>query len=107
MDLQDIFEDAGHVVVGIAATTSEALSHAVRSVPFHLAVLDIDLAEGDDGIATAVRLREQHGIEALFVSARREYEERARQLGWKPVGFIGKPYLPEQVLAAIERVANS
>lgn len=107
MDLNDILDDAGHEVVGIAATTAEAVQLAAASVPFDLAILDIDLAEGDDGIETASLLRRQHGIEALFVSGRIDEESRARALSWQPVGFIGKPYLPSQVLAALKRVEDS
>ncbi len=105
LDLQDILTEAGHVVVGIAMTTAQALRMAGASAPLDLAVLDIDLARGDDGIEAADRLRREHGVEALFVSAHMEEEERARGLGWKPLGFVGKPYLPSQVLAAVERVA--
>ena len=50
MDLRDIFEDVGHTVVGIAATTAEAISIASVSMPFYLAVLDIELEVGTTGL---------------------------------------------------------
>lgn len=102
MDLQDILADAGHTVVGIAMTMAQALQIAADAAPIDLAVLDIDLARGDDGIETADRLRKEHGVEALFVSAHLEEEERARSLGWKPLGFVSKPYLPSQVLSVLQ-----
>ncbi len=104
MDLQDILEDAGHTVVGIAPATQQALELAAGAVPFDVAILDIDLAGSDDGIETAHKLRGEHGIDALFVSARRDEEERARNLGWKPIGFIAKPFMEAQILAALEGV---
>lgn len=107
LDLEDILKDAGHVVVGIARSMRDALELARRSAPFDLAVLDIDLVGSADGIETAERRRSRHGVEALFVSARAEEEERARALDWKPIGFIGKPYLSVQVLKAIEQVDPS
>ncbi len=105
LDLQDIFEDAGHTVVGTAATMRDALLRASTSTPFDLAVLDVDLAGSDDGIMTANRLRDEFGIEALFVSGRADAEVRARRLNWKPLGFISKPYLPRQVLQAVRQVS--
>ncbi|RFC61846.1 response regulator [Fulvimarina endophytica] len=83
------------------------MSHAAASISFHIVVLDIDLARGDDGITTAILLREEHGIEALFVSAHHKHEVRALSLDWKPIGFIGKPYLPQQVLAAIDKIGHA
>lgn len=107
LDLEDILVEAGHAVVGIAATTTQALTIAAGSAPFDLAILDIDLASGDDGVATASRLRREYGVDALFVSAMREEEERALSLEWKPIAFIGKPYLPRHILSALRSVEKN
>ena len=104
IDLQDILEDAGHVVIGVARSMLEALSIATASKPFDLAILDIDIVGVGDGIETAERLRSEHGMEALFVSGRSEEKERALSLNWKPIGFIGKPYLQQHVLRAVKQV---
>jgi two-component system, response regulator PdtaR len=104
IDLQDILEDAGHTVVGIAPAMQQAIDLAAGAMPFDVAILDIDLAGCDDGIETAHRLRAEHGIDALFVSARIEEEARARELGWRPIGFIAKPFMETQILAALSRV---
>ncbi len=104
MDLHDILEDAGHTVIGIAQAMQQALDIAASSRPFDIAILDIDLAGSDDGIETAHRLRAEHGIDALFVSAWVYEEARARSLGWQPIGFISKPFMEAQILAAIKGV---
>lgn len=101
LDLMDILEDAGHIVVGVAESMERALELATASVPFDVAIMDVDLSGGPDGVETARRLREQHDVPSLFVSGRLTDESRALAAEWGPLGFIGKPFLPEQVLGAI------
>ncbi|MBB3951037.1 response regulator [Aureimonas jatrophae] len=105
LHLEGILEDAGHEVVGTAASSSAALDLARRSVPFDLAIMDVDLLDGPNGVETARRLREEHGVASLFVSGRLEEEVQAMGLAWKPLGFIGKPFMEAQIIEALERIA--
>lgn len=65
-----LIEDAlglhGHVVVGTADTSTEALRIADAEKP-DLALCDIRLAEGDNGVLVAQHLAER-GIPSLFLS---------------------------------------
>lgn len=104
MDLQFILEDAHHIVVGIANSMTTALALADDHVPFDVAIMDVDLAGGSDGIETAGRLRDEHNVASLFVSGRLTEENRALAAEWRPVGFISKPFLDSQILDALKKV---
>lgn len=97
LDLEAILEDAGHTVVGIAASMRRALELASVAVPFDLAIMDIDLMDGRRGVEAAQALREQHDITSLFVSGTIDDEVRAEALAWKPLGFVSKPFIEQQI----------
>jgi DNA-binding response OmpR family regulator len=80
-------EDAGHRVLGPAASYEEALQLAGRDRP-QLALVDIDLQHPGDGVELARAFRDLH-IPSLFVSAQSALASRHRELA---VGCIGKPY---------------
>lgn len=100
MDLDFILEDAGFRVVGIAPSMHAALNIADQK-HIDIAIMDINLANGTNGIETAKRLRQDHDVPSLFVSAEITERTRVAALKWEPVGFIGKPYRAEQIIEAI------
>ena len=93
---------AGHRVVGPAATSEEALRLAEQTNP-ELALVDIDLHDGDDGIALARTLRDRYGTPALFLSGQ---VPRALANKDAALGLIRKPYDPESVLGAVAYVGE-
>ena len=93
---------AGHRVVGPAATSEEALRLAEQTNP-ELALVDIDLHDGDDGIALARTLRERYGTPSLFLSGQ---VPRALANKDAALGLIRKPYDPESVLGAVAYVGE-
>ena len=66
MLVEDALTLHGHTVVGIANTLDMALDIAARERP-DLALCDVQLALGDDGVAVARALAER-GIPSLFLS---------------------------------------
>lgn len=107
MHLEAIVTDAGHTVVGIAATMAAALKLAEHNRPIGLAIMDIDLLSRPDGIETARRLRNDHAISSLFVTAHLTEANVTRAQDVQPIGFIGKPFIDEQIVAAIEPFVGS
>ncbi|WP_192845792.1 response regulator [Aureimonas sp. AU22] len=103
LDLQTIIEDAEHHLVGIADTMGRALALATGA-NVDVAIMDIELATMPDGIETARRLREEHGVRSLFVSANIEVGTRAAAAVLDPVGFIDKPFVARQILGALDPV---
>ncbi len=103
MDLRDIIEEAGHEVAGVATRMSEALTVASEH-PLDVAIMDYNIAGHHNGVDVARRLREEYGIGSLFVSASINDRLRAMAAEWSPVGFIGKPFIAQQIVKALSSV---
>ncbi|WP_062234770.1 response regulator [Aureimonas sp. N4] len=102
LDLEDILLEAGHMVAGQASDMSEAIILAERCEGrMDVAIMDVNLARGSNGVETAAALRQRWNIPSLFVSGNLDEKTRAMALEWKPIGFVGKPYSEREVLAAI------
>ena len=102
--LADLVEEAGHRVSGIAHDADEALAAAARHRPA-FAIMDLRLSHGASGIDVARQLYELHGLRCLFVSANIDHEVRLRVAELQPLGFIGKPFLTAEVIAAVRDAA--
>jgi len=97
-DLSETVISMGHRVAGTAATQEEALAVAAAANPT-LALMDLRLAHGDSGIATAQALRERSSVPIIFVTA---FAEELRQRGLDHLGpVIKKPFTREQIERAI------
>jgi two-component system, response regulator PdtaR len=95
-------EEAGYCVLGPVESTSDALQ-AAEEWPPDLALIDIDLGRGGDGAALAEALRRRWNVPCLFISGERPMAYAARNAA---LGVIGKPVLPQTILACVE-VARS
>ena len=102
--LQDLVEEAGHRVATMAHDAAGALAAAAQRPPA-FAIMDIRLANGASGIDVARQLYQEYGVRCLFVSANIDEEVRARVAGLEPLGFIGKPFLAAEVIAAVQAAA--
>ena len=99
MALADSLEDAGHEVVGPAATMAEALALCEGAPPPELAVLDIDLRDGSNGVDVARALLERWGVLSIFASGQGVEARRARDVA---LGYIRKPYETDTVLRGVQ-----
>ena len=95
--LETDLTNAGHQVIGPAATAEKALLLAQATEP-DLALVDIKLADDSDGVALARLLLERFDIPSLFLSGSAEQARAAQDVA---IGYIPKPYLTATVLAAI------
>lgn len=99
-DLADTVRGMGHTVCGNAATMDEALTLAAEHTPT-LALMDIRLAEGDNGIEVARELRRQRFLPVIFVTA---FPDELAKRGLEHLGpVIPKPFTREQIEQAITR----
>jgi len=98
--LRDFLEEAGCKVVGLAADHHSAVSAAISAQP-DLAVMDIKLAKGTDGVAAALEIFDRTGVRSIFASASVDAETMRMAETAKPIAWVKKPYRPEDVVAAI------
>jgi len=97
MALQAELEDAGYRVLDLTARSQEALA-AARGCKPHLALVNIQLAGGDDGIALAHELQAM-GIPVLFISGQ---SGRAQGAHTAAIGSLPKPYSVADMVKAVD-----
>lgn len=93
-----VLEGAGHSVVGPLRDAAKALRVGVRELP-DLALVDVLLAGGEDGLSLARKLWEEHSIPSLLITG---FDHRAEGARGFAVGLLRKPVMP---VALIESVA--
>ncbi len=99
--IQEVLEELGFAVAGIASSGPEALSLTSHAVP-DLALVDIRLAGPMDGIELAGELLRRFNVRSIFLSGAFNAETLARARGVDPLGFIAKPFRPSQVFNALQ-----
>ena len=100
MELESLLQDAGHDVVGIAASSVEALALG-RDLAPDLAFVDIHLTDGPTGVDVARHLATQHQVTVLFVTAN---TKRIPEHFAGAQGVIAKPYTERGVREALAYV---
>ena len=100
LDIETLVSEAGHEVVGLAATHSEAIDEARRAKP-ELVLADIQLADGSSGIAAVNDILDEINVPVIFVTA---YPERLLT-GERPepAFLIAKPFRSEMLKAVISQ----
>lgn len=106
MDLEDILIEAGYAVVGNAVDMHQAIAMCERhGERIDIAIMDVHLARGTNGVETAKVLRQRWNIPSLFVSGNIDEKMQALALEWQPAGFVGKPFSQREVLKALATVS--
>jgi CheY-like chemotaxis protein len=100
LELESLLQDAGHDVVGIAASSTEALALG-RDLKPDLAFVDIHLADGPTGVDVARHLTDQHHVTVLFMTAN---AKRIPEDFAGAQGVIAKPYTERGVREALAYV---
>lgn len=98
--IRDLVEHAGHEVIAMARNPAEAVAAAAEHRP-DFAIMDIRLESGASGLEAARMLYEGWGVRSIYVSANLDEETRAHAGQFKPLGFVGKPFLAAELLDAI------
>ncbi|MBD8689495.1 response regulator [Rhizobium skierniewicense] len=102
LDLEDMLLDAGYDVVGQASHMQQAIALADQhGGNVDVAIMDVNLARGTNGVETAAALRERWNIPSLFVSGNLDERTREAALPLQPLGFVGKPYSEREVLSSL------
>ncbi len=98
LTLEDILLEAGYLVCGIAQHPAEALALAAAHGP-DLAIVDVRLAEGGDGIALADALCATSSVLILFATGNPDEVFARARFGH---GCLSKPFEAEWLLRALD-----
>jgi two-component system, response regulator PdtaR len=102
--LVDMLEELGCVVVGIARTAAGAVSAAREHLP-DVVMLDINLAEGSDGIEAAREINRAQVTSFVFVTGRADERTWQRAKAAVPCSYVVKPFDMAAIDAALQRRA--
>ncbi len=104
LDVADIVRNAGHEVVGIAATEKAAVDLAKKHSP-HLVLADIQLRGSDSGISAVKEIMTSMAVPVIFVTGYPERLLTGTQL--EPAFVISKPFDPDLLRAAIAQALDT
>lgn len=103
--LADIVVDMGFEVVGPAAERGEALSLAASHSPA-LAIVDVSLQGGRDGIGVGQELAQRADIALVFMSGHDGVEAWPEVRALSPAAVLRKPCPPDEIEAVIAKALN-
>ena len=93
-------EEWGYPVAGTAGTAKDALGIA-HTEGMDLALVDVNLRDGDNGIAVARALKERFGAGIVFVTGFSDEGTRREMATIDPIACIFKPYEPRSLREAL------
>lgn len=96
-DMVDVLTEHGHDVCGIAADGPTAIRMAATTRP-ELALVDVTLARGTDGIATAAELVARFDTTVMFVTGQRHMLEGVTT----GLAVLEKPVSADELTAAVD-----
>jgi DNA-binding response OmpR family regulator len=97
MALKDELEDSGYHVLELAIRHQEALNIARQGKP-DLALVNVSLAAGDDGLSLACDLKAL-GVPVLFISGQQDRVRLGRDVA---LASLPKPYSPSDMVKAVD-----
>jgi CheY-like chemotaxis protein len=103
LHLQELLQNAGYTVPDPVSSGEEAIGRAGLPAAPDIILMDIGLGGDLDGFETARRIRQIVDIPVIFLSG---HPRPGRDAGPADDGscrFITKPFVPADVIAAIER----
>ena len=100
-DIQEILEDYGYTVTGIATTGEEALVYVSKTNP-DLILMDIKLDGEMDGTEAADIINRIYNIPIIFITAYADREILEKAKAAEPFGYIVKPFDEKKLHPAIQ-----
>ncbi len=98
LDLENLVNELGHHVVGIAATRDDAVRLARQRRP-ELILTDIKLADGSSGVDAVVSIVEDLDVPVVFITAYPEFLLTGQRP--EPTYLVTKPFSRDTVRATI------
>jgi PAS domain S-box-containing protein len=101
LDLKQEVEQLGCEVIGVAESADEALVAAGVSRP-DLALMDVRIVGGVDGIQTASLLRSAYHIPVVFLTSYSDENTITRAAREMPYGYLTKPFQSGELKATLQ-----
>lgn len=105
MEVESALAGAGLEVSGTASSVDEALDLAELRRPT-LAIMDVRLAGGRDGVECALELLRLHGVRSIFATAHSDQDISRRAAPARPLGWLQKPYTMTSLIEAIDKALD-
>jgi CheY-like chemotaxis protein len=102
LELESLLDDLGHVTVGVAGTSAEAIAMGRTTAP-DVALVDIHLVDGPTGIEVARALSADRRTTVVFMTAN---AKRIPEDFAGAIGVIAKPYSERVVASTLDYVAD-
>jgi diguanylate cyclase (GGDEF)-like protein/PAS domain S-box-containing protein len=100
LDLKETIEALGFDVTGLAARGEDAILLAAQDRP-DLILMDINLEGPMDGTEAALRIREEHRIPVMFLTAYAEDIHLQKARLSSPYGYLVKPFEARELRAML------
>lgn len=101
MDIKEALLEFGFNVIGVATNIKKALK-LLEENSCDLALLDITLKNGDDGILLSEEIIKRYDIPFVFLTANDKYTTIERAIKNEPYGYIIKPFKDAELKATVE-----
>lgn len=98
---KSMLESLGYEIAGIALRYADALT-MFDSAEFDIALLDINLGEGGDGIQLAETLNEKYHKPFMFLTSYADQATIERAKPTRPAAYLMKPFNKKDLFSAIE-----
>lgn len=102
LDEQQIMINLGYEVTSIVMTGEEAITRAIEEKP-DLILMDIMLSGEITGDVAAMKIREQHNIPVIFVTALGNKDRLGNYNVPEGCGYIVKPFDKDDLQSEIEK----
>ncbi len=100
-DLKIKLIQLGYEITGTAYSGEEALESVEQDRP-DIALMDIRLGDGINGIDTAIKLKEHHALSVIYLTAHADDDTISKAKMTEPYGYIVKPFDETQIQSVIE-----
>ena len=100
-DMKEMLHELDYEVTGIACDCNEAEDLLVKELP-DIALIDIQLRCGDDGIALARSVKEKYNLPVIFITSHTDKNTVENAKTANPDGYVVKPFEKDDLYTSVE-----
>jgi len=100
-NMKEMLHELEYDVIGVACDKDEAEEILKKEIP-DVALVDIQLRMGDDGIVLAESVKEKYKLPIIFITSHSDRDTVERAKNVQPEGYIVKPFEKSDLYTSIE-----